>query len=139
MDPNLLTLATSAGTTVVTLLVTEGWQQAKDGVVSLWRRFHPEAADDVEQALDTSRRSLLAAAESGEADAALNLEAHWRQRVAGLLAEHPQAAAELDGLLIRLNETSTGRTINGGIRMQARVSGNGRSYQAAGDQYITER
>lgn len=138
MDPTLLTLAGSAGSTVVTLLVTESWQQARDGVVSLWRRFRPEAADDVAQALETSRQSLLAAEQSGEADASLNLEAHWRQRVAGLLAEHPEAAGELDGLLIRLNEASTGRTINGGVRMQARVSGSGRSYQAAGDQHINE-
>ncbi|NKI39901.1 hypothetical protein [Streptomyces physcomitrii] len=139
MDQTLLTLAASAGTTVVSLLVTEGWQQARDGVVSVWRRFHPAAAEDVEEALEASRRSLLAAAESGDTEAALNLEAHWRRRVAELLTEHPQAAPELDGLLIRLNEASSGRTINGGVRMEARVSGNGRSYQAAGDQHITER
>ena len=138
LDDGLVPVVSIAAT-VVTLLVTDGWQQVKDGVVALWRRFHPEAADDVEQALETSRRSLLAAAESGAADAPLNLEAHWRQRVAGLLTEHPEAATELDGLLIRLNDAQAGRTINGGVRMQARATGNGRIYQSAGDQTINER
>ncbi|MFE5741094.1 hypothetical protein [Streptomyces celluloflavus] len=139
MDPYLLTLAGTAGSSVVSLLVTDGWQQAKDGVVGIWRRFRPEAADDVAQALEVSRRSLLTAAASGESDAALNLEAHWRRRVAELLGEYPDAAAELDGLLARLNESPSGQTINGGVRLQARASGSGMIYQSAGDQHITER
>lgn len=139
MDPYLLTLAGTAGTSIVTLIAADGWQQARDGIVGIWRRFRPEAADGVAQALEVSRRSLLAAAMSGENDAAVNLEAHWRRRVEELLGEYPDAAVELDGLLIRLRDSSSGQTINGGVRLQARASGNGRIYQSAGDQHVTER
>ncbi|MGW4202750.1 hypothetical protein [Streptomyces sp. NPDC004726] len=139
MDPYLLTLAGTVGSSLVALLVTDGWQQAKDGVVSVWRRFRPEAAGDVEQALEASRRSLLMAAVSGEDDLALSLEAHWRRRVAELIGEHPDAAVELNGLIVRLTEEPSRRTINGGVRLEANASGSARIYQSVGDQHINER
>ncbi|MES5822872.1 hypothetical protein [Streptomyces sp. RG80] len=136
MDPFLLTLAGTAGTTVVTLFVGEGWQQARDGVVAVWRRFRPEAAGDVERELEASR---LAALEGDSPETANRLEGHWIGRFAGLLGEHPEAADELQRLLDRLSEGSGGQAITGGVHMQARADGSSRIYQSARDQHITER
>ena len=137
MDPLLLTLAGTAGTTVVTLLVGEGWQQTRDGVVAVWHRFRPEAADEVGRELEASR---LAAVEAGDGrDAGNRLEGHWIGRFAGLLGEHPEAADELRRLLDRLSNGSGGQTIGGDVRMEARADGSSRIYQSARDQHITER
>ncbi|MEU6822852.1 hypothetical protein ABZ921_19670 [Streptomyces atriruber] len=139
MDPYLLTLAGTAGTSVVTLLVTDGWQQTKDGVVALWRRFQPEAADDVDRELEASRRTALEAAEGDGHGATARLEGHWCARAMTLLSEHPQAAVELEALLTRLARENGTQQVDGGIHMQARATGHGRVYQAARDQHITER
>ncbi|MFE7131849.1 hypothetical protein ACFVIM_13390 [Streptomyces sp. NPDC057638] len=139
MDPYLLTFAGTAGSSLVTLLVTDGWQQAKGGVVSIWRRFRPEAAEEVEQELEVSRRSLLTAAVGGEDDLALNLASHWRRRVAELIGEHPDAAVELSQLIAWSTEEPSGRTIKGGARLEANASGNARIYQSVGDQHINDR
>ena len=139
MDPYLLTLAGTAGTSVVTLLVGDGWQQAKDGVVALWRRFQPQAADDVERELEASRRTALDAATSGDDAANSRLEGHWCARVVTLLSERPEAAEELEGLLERLTAAAGGQAVSGGIHLEARAEGNGRVYQSARDQHITER
>lgn len=71
VGPNLPAFAAAAGSAVVTLLVTDGWQQMKDGLLAVWQCFHPEAADEVDQALETSRQVLLPAARAlclGDAD-----------------------------------------------------------------------
>ncbi|MFC8664144.1 hypothetical protein [Streptomyces sp. NPDC057199] len=139
MDPFLLTLAGEAGTAVVALLVGEGWQQARDGVVTVWRRYRPQGADDVEQELETSRRELLTAAENGDAGTGEAVARDWQQRVAGLLDEHPDAADELRALLTRLGSVPPRQRIDGGVRLEARASGSSRIYQSVGDQHITER
>ncbi|MEV2195363.1 hypothetical protein AB0I02_31010 [Streptomyces phaeochromogenes] len=139
MDPLLLTLAGEAGTAMVALLVGEGWQQARDGMVTVWRRFRPQSADDVEQELETSRRALLTAAENGDTEAAEGVARGWQQQVAGLLEEHPGAAGELRELLTRLGSEAPRQAIDGGVRLEARASGNSRIYQSVGDQHITER
>lgn len=139
MDPYLLTLAGTAGTTVVTLLVGDGWQQAREGLVAVWRRFRPEAADEVERELEASRTAALQASASGDRDAGVRLQGHWIGRFAGLLGEHPEAADVLKDLLEQLKQGEDGQTISGGVRMQARSEGNSRIYQSARDQHITER
>ncbi|WP_316744012.1 hypothetical protein [Streptomyces sp. MK7] len=141
MDPSLLnTLAGEAGTAVVTLLVTESWQQARDGIVAVWRRHRPQAADEVGRELETSRRALLAAADSGNPEATgQHVASDWQQRVAGLLGEHPDAGEELRTLLARLRSEPARQQIHGNVRLQAKASGSSRIYQSMGDQHITEQ
>ncbi|MFE0422114.1 hypothetical protein [Streptomyces sp. NPDC058953] len=136
MDPNLVTLATTAGTSLVAVLVAEGWQQTRDGVVTVWRRFRPHSADEVEQALETSRTSALAAAGP---DSAGPLEEQWAERFAALLDECPAAADDLRGLVDEWRSTAGGQRIDGGVRLEATARDNARVYQSARDQYITER
>ncbi|MFF6814647.1 hypothetical protein ACFZAG_32870 [Streptomyces sp. NPDC012403] len=140
MDPYLLTLAGTAGTSLVGLLVAEGWQQTRDGVVTVWRRFRPGAAEEVERELEASRTAALDAGEGDGPDPAGRLEGQWVGRFAALLSEHPEAADELRDLVEGWRQrTAGGQEIRGDVRMEARAEGNGRVYQAARDQHITER
>ncbi|MBD9733488.1 MULTISPECIES: hypothetical protein [unclassified Streptomyces] len=140
MDPYLLTLAGTAGTSLVTLLVAEGWQQTRDGVVTVWRRFRPQAADEVGRDLDTARSAALGAAGGDGPDPAGRLEGEWAGRFAALLGEHPEAADALSDLVDEWRQrTPDGQRISGDVRLEARAEGNGRVYQAGRDQHITER
>ncbi|MEV7859387.1 hypothetical protein AB0O86_11255 [Streptomyces hirsutus] len=140
MDPYLLTLAGTAGTTLVGLLVGEGWQQTRDGVVTVWRRFRPGAAEEVERELEASRTAVLDAGEGDGTDPAGRLEGQWIGRFTTLLGEHPEAADELRDLVEGWQRRATGgQEISGGVRLEARAEGSARIYQAARDQHITER
>ncbi|MFH8368911.1 hypothetical protein [Streptomyces sp. NPDC018031] len=141
MDPQLADLARSAGTTVVALMATQAWESARDGVLSLWRRFQPERADGVGDELEAGRADLLLAREAGDEESEAELAAEWQGRLRRLLVARPEVADELrrllDELTPRLPEDA--RPAVGEIHLRAEASGNGRVYQAGRDQHITER
>ncbi|MFF4395673.1 hypothetical protein [Streptomyces sp. NPDC001480] len=138
MDPYLVSVAGTAGTTVVTLLVQEGWQQTRDQVVALWRRFRPLDADQVGRELDASRQAAQDAEANGDHAASSGLADRWSRRFEGLLAEHPQAVGALSDLLGPAPRPA-GQTVNGTVHLEGRAEGDGRVYQAARDQYVNER
>jgi hypothetical protein len=129
VDPNVLALAGTAGTTVVALLATDAWEQTRRGVTTLWRRFRPEAAEEIDGLLSRSRATLL---DGGEP---VGVESEWQLRLGALLAQHPDAAAELDSLLRELAEPS-GQTISGGVHLKAHAEGSGQVYQSVRDQTV---
>ncbi|MGH3688008.1 MAG: hypothetical protein ACRDSM_23780, partial [Pseudonocardiaceae bacterium] len=61
MDPELTALTAMAATTVVQLLATTAWEQAKNAVGELWRRVHPDRAETVQAELEETRLELLTA------------------------------------------------------------------------------
>lgn len=138
MDPQLVALAGTAGTAVVTLMVNEGWQQARDGVVQLWQRYHPESADTVADDLESTRTAALAVQEAGASVVARALQEEWARQVAELLASHPEAQDDLRGLLAGW-VASDQRTVQGSVHLEAHATGRARVYQAGRDQHITER
>ncbi|MEF9903132.1 hypothetical protein [Streptomyces sp. P9-A2] len=91
MDPYLLTLAGTAGTALVGLLVGEGWQRTRDGVVAVWRRFRPGAAEEVGREPEASRAAVLDACEGGGTDPAGRLEG---QRGDAVVRELTRAVGE---------------------------------------------
>ncbi|MFI9251315.1 hypothetical protein [Streptomyces sp. NPDC053069] len=139
MGPEIADLARTAGTTVVTLMAGQAWDAAREGLVSLWRRFQPERAEAVAGALDAARDDLLLAQQSGDAATEAELAAEWQARVRRLLAARPEVAEELRRILAELNPQLPDQRASVDIRLNADVSGSGRVYQAGRDQHITER
>lgn len=130
MDPNVLALAGTAGTTVVALLATDAWEQTRRGVTTLWRHFRPDAAEEIDGLLSRSRAVLLAGAES------VGVESEWQLRLGALLAQHPDAAAELASLLRELTAEPSGQAISGGVHFKAHAEGDGQIYQSVRDQTV---
>ncbi|MEW2623914.1 hypothetical protein [Streptomyces sp. NPDC048106] len=131
MDPELTALARNASLTLVTLMATDTWERARDGVVALWRRAWPERADTVAAELDSTREDLAAGltAEDG-------LAAEWQGQIRRLLAGRPEAAVELRSLL---DELAPGTAPAPAVSQHATASGDSRIYQAGRDLRITER
>jgi len=141
MDPEITGLAGTAGSTLVTLMATEAWQRARDGVVALWRRAHPDRADAIGDELDATRAEVRSAredeGEDGQTEA--ELRAEWQGRLRRLLASRPDVADELRRLLAELDDGGTDTAPGGAqVRMEAHASGQSRIYQSGGDQYIRE-
>jgi hypothetical protein len=100
MEAELTALAASGATTLVGLMVTESWTQARDRVA----RFFGRGSDgtSAEEELRLSREELVAARESGDEAAEADIEAGWRMRMRRALQANPQAAEELRQLLAEL-------------------------------------
>ncbi len=136
MDAELVALASTAGSAVVTALSTDLWQRAQASVGALWRRAYPERADTVEAELTETRTLLLATSED---DVAQDSAQEWRLRFRRLLATRPDLAEELrrvlnEDLAPALPEHQGTSTV-----FNATASGHGRIYQSAGNQTINER
>jgi hypothetical protein len=100
MDPQLATLATTGATTMVGLMVTDAWSQARD---RLGRLFSRGGSDDAALAeLDDARDDWLAAQEAGDAEAAAEVQEQWRLRIRQALRNDPAKAEELRQILAEL-------------------------------------
>ncbi|MBU3862903.1 hypothetical protein KN815_01905 [Streptomyces sp. 4503] len=130
MDQNVLALAGAAGTTIVTLMVTDAWEQARRGVVSLWQRFRPQEAEEIDGLLSRSREALLTGGEQAD------IESEWQLRLGALLAQRQEATAALSSLLSELNSDRNGQVISGTMHLEAHVGGQGQVYQSARDQTV---
>ncbi len=138
MDPDIAALASTAGTTIVTLLATEGWQHTRDSLAALWRRVHPERAEAVITELDATREDLVEARAAGDDTSESELRAEWQGRVRRLLTVRPDIAEALRALLDELAPTPTGDP-HATVRQQATASGSARVYQAGTSIHVTER
>ncbi|MFJ5775375.1 hypothetical protein [Streptomyces sp. NPDC093094] len=137
MDPS--TVAQLAGSAVVAAMATDAWQQARGGVVALWRRVRPEEAQSVDDELSAAQTALLADGGQVTADELTEL---WRRRLLQLLLADLRRTDELAGELDRLTRSLPAPAPAprvGSVRMDARATGGGRVYQSAGDMNITER
>jgi hypothetical protein len=130
VDAESAALASTAATTVVTLLTTDAWARAKQEVGGLWRRFQPAHADVIEADLAQARDEALA---GGEA-AARALTAEWESRLRRLLAADSAVAAELTRVIALLaSELPRGITT---VTQHATASGHGTVIQAGRDAQI---
>ncbi|MFF0739165.1 hypothetical protein ACFYVL_02085 [Streptomyces sp. NPDC004111] len=131
-----------AATALVGAMATDGWQRARDGVVALWKRVHPERAGTVEAELEELREEVLAlrAQQGGDSRAEEEgLAAEWEGRLARLLRRNAALEAELkrvveEDLTPSLPQQERDRITS--IDMRAYARDHGRNYQAAGDLHI---
>ncbi|WP_328724808.1 hypothetical protein [Streptomyces sp. NBC_00259] len=136
MEPEIAALASAAGTTIVTLMATDAWQRTREGITSLWRRFHPERVEAVAAELDAAHDDLLASHTTGDPDTERELAAEWQGRIRRLLTARPEVAEELRTLLDELDPRAATAPA---VAQQATASGHARIYQAGRDQHVTER
>lgn len=122
MEAELLTLATSGATTMVGLMVSESWTQARTRLAGFFGRdgSEPEA---IEAELEVSQRELTAALDDGDDLAAADVEAEWRTRLRRVLRTDPVAAADLRALLDEVaplvgdgDAGAVHNTISGGVQ-----------------------
>ncbi len=141
MDPELTALTLAAATTVVQLLTTAAWGQAKSAVGDLWRRAHPERAETVQVELEESRTEVLAARQIGDEQVEQALVGEWHSRLRRLLAADPQLADELRRVVAELRSAlaDADPSRDTTITMQATTFGSSRVNQAGRDLHITTR
>lgn len=90
-------LVATAGSTLVQAMVKDGWEAVRAKVAHLFGRGEPDPA--TERRLDATRRELAAASPAELSQVQAALAAQWQTRFADLLADHPEAAADLAGLV----------------------------------------
>ncbi|MFD5189043.1 hypothetical protein ACFWMU_13020 [Streptomyces sp. NPDC058357] len=142
MDAELMALASTAGTTVVTLLATDAWEGARTAVATLWGRAFPDRAESVEAELLETRELLLHASEQTGSGTAEFDEgtAEWRGKFRRLLLAHPEFAQEVRRILDEeLSPALPAPAPAASIVFHANPTGNARVYQAGRDQNIHER
>ncbi|MEU3464729.1 hypothetical protein ABZ721_32875 [Streptomyces sp. NPDC006733] len=140
MELEIAALAASAGTSIVTMVATDAWQTARDGLAALWRRVRPERAEAVVTALDATRDELLQARSAGDDEASATrteLAAEWQGRVRRLLAGNPEVADDLRALLAELAPQTPATAP--GVTQSATASGSARIYQAGRDLRLNEQ
>ncbi|MFJ8844194.1 hypothetical protein ACIRFF_14975 [Streptomyces cyaneofuscatus] len=115
MDAELAALAASGATTLVGLMVTDGWAQAR----ARFARLLGNEQDDAEAELERSRAALISA--GGGSTAREEAERFWRDRIATLLDAAPGAAQELRGALAetapRVHAEIHGGEFNGPVQL----------------------
>ncbi|TWE20879.1 hypothetical protein [Kitasatospora atroaurantiaca] len=90
MEAEIVALATSGATTLVGLMATELWTQARGRFAALFGRARAEA---MAEELEVVREEVLS---GGDSEAAAS---EWASRLRRALAADPQAAAALRALL----------------------------------------
>lgn len=139
MDQDMTRLAWEGASTVVALLATDAWEQAKNGLQALWHRVHPERSDAVGADLLETRASVLAARAAADQAIESGLVQEWQSRLRRILTEDPRLIHVLrtlldDELVPSLPAADQTRIVK--IKMDATASGDSRVYQAGRDQHI---
>ncbi|MDB1086562.1 hypothetical protein PJ985_03145 [Streptomyces sp. ACA25] len=128
MSSEMAALAASGATTLVGLMLTDAWEQARDRAARFLsrNREQPGGAVGAAAALDTAHRSLLAARNTADEALLSGATAQWRARLEVLLRCQPggvQGLRELLDSLEALEVPAAGReqpgvrnVISGGIQ-----------------------
>ncbi|GGZ48553.1 hypothetical protein [Streptomyces bluensis] len=122
MEAELTSLAVAGATALVTQMVTDGWEQARDRVVAFFTRGRDGEGEVVQAELEESRADLVAARDAGDEETAADVRDEWRLRLRRILRADPSAAVELQALLDELRppqdqpKGTVHNTISGGVQ-----------------------
>ena len=114
-----------AAAALVQARVTDGWEGVRHKVARLFGRGQPDMA--IERRLDTTRDQLTAATPGDLATVQAALAAQWETRFADLLADHPDAQADLAALVkeIKPAVTAADHAVAAGGNVTAAVKSGG--------------
>ncbi len=93
----VIALAAMAAAALVQAVVTDGWDGVRHKVARLFGRGQPDMT--IERRLDATRDQLTAATPGDLETVRAALAAQWETRFADLLADHPDAEADLVALV----------------------------------------
>jgi hypothetical protein len=127
VETEFRTLASTAGATLVPLLVTDAWAAVRSAMVGLWQQSQPDHVDAVRADLVRARAQLIVARQTGDSTVEETVIGEWQLRMSRLLTADPGVAAELRRLLLYV----PGPSFTGAVTVQATASANGWVYQAA--------
>jgi hypothetical protein len=121
----MIALAAMAAAALVQAVVTDGWEGVRHEVARLFGRGQPDAA--IERRLDATRDQLTAATPGDLEAVRASLAAQWQTRFADLLADHPDAEAELAALVKDINPavTATDHSVAAGGNVTATAKSGG--------------
>ena len=121
----VIALAAMAAAALVQAIVTDGWEGVRHKVARLFGRGQSDAA--IERRLDATREQLTAATPGDLATVQAALAAQWETRFVDLLADHPDAEAELAALVkdIRPNVTARNHSVAAGGNVTATATNGG--------------
>ena len=121
----MIALAAMAAAALVQAVVTDGWEGVRHKVARLFGRGQPDVA--IERRLDATRDQLTAATPGEVETVRAALAAQWETRFTDLLADHPDAEAELAALIkeIRPDVTATDHSVAAGGNVTATAKSGG--------------
>lgn len=121
----VVALAAMAASALVQATVTDGWEGIRHKVARLFGRGRPDVA--IERRLDATREQLTAATPGDLETMQAALAAQWETRFADLLADHPDAEAELAALVkdIRPAATAADHSVAAGRNVTAAAKSGG--------------
>ena len=121
----VIALAAMAAAALVQAIVTDGWEGVRHKVARLFGRGQSDAA--IERRLDATREQLTAATPGDLATVQAALAAQWETRFVDLLADHPDAEAELAALVkeIKPDVTATDHSVAAGGNVTATAKNGG--------------
>jgi hypothetical protein len=121
----VVALAAMAAAALVQAMVTDGWEGVRHKVARLFGRGQPDVA--IERRLDATRDQLAAASPADLDQVQAELAAQWETRFADLLADHPDAGAELAALVKEIKPTVTAadHSVAAGGNVTAMAQGGG--------------
>ena len=121
----MVALAAMAATALVQAMVTDGWEGVRHKIARLFGRGQPDAT--IERRLDATKDQLSAATPGEVEQVQATLAAQWETRFADLLADHPDAEAELAALVKEIRPTVTasdhGVAVGGNVTATAKSGG----------------
>ena len=121
----MIALAAMAAAALVQAVVTDGWEGVRHKITQLFGRGQPDVA--IERRLDATRDQLTAATPGKLETVRASLAAQWETRFADLLADHPDAEAELAALVkdIKPAVTATDHSVAAGGNVTATAKSGG--------------
>jgi hypothetical protein len=117
-------LAGLAGTSLVTAVVTDAWEDVRHRIASWFGRGKPDPK--TLERLDRTHAELTAAEPGKLARIRQHLAREWAGRFKDLIADHPDAAGELDDLVREIQASAavaSGHAVAAGRNMAITASG----------------
>ena len=99
-------LAALAANTIVATAVTDAFEGLRAKVARIFGRDEPDPG--IQRRLDATRQQLTSVTPGAFENAQVTQARQWETRFADLLADHPEAAAELQALLAEFKAPSPG-------------------------------